>query len=127
MVTDRLTSAKCVIRTRLIGVRSPNPESMLPPGLFETRRVVSAMRELGATSPATARPFELLPDDVRTQLERLVQSGLVREGAPGTYYLFQPESLPWTAGRILKAALFWFLVVIIPVVILQLSNSRPAP
>ena len=85
------------------------------------------MRELGATSPATARPFELLPDDVRTQLERLVQSGLVREGAPGTYYLFQPESLPWTAGRILKAALFLFLVVIIPVVILQLSNSRPAP
>jgi hypothetical protein len=100
---------------------------MAPPGLFETRHVINAMREVGAISPATARPLELLPDDVRIQLDRLVQSGLVREGAPGTYYLFQPESPPWTAGRIVKAAVFWFLVVIIPVVILQISNSLPAP
>ena len=85
------------------------------------------MREVGAISPATARPLTLLPDAVRLQLERLVQSGLVREGAPGTYYLFLPEPEPWTASRIVKAAIFWFLVVIIPVVILQLSNSRPAP
>lgn len=29
----------------------------------------------------------------------------------------------WTRGRIIKAITFWFLVIIIPVVILQLSNG----
>lgn len=81
------------------------------------------MREVGATSPATARPTAKLPDDVRLGLQRYVDAGLVREGAPGTFYLFEPEAPPRTAGRVLKAVLFWFLVIIIPVAILQLSNS----
>jgi hypothetical protein len=100
---------------------------MLPPGLSESRRVIDAMREVGAISPATARPLTLLPDDVRPELERHLQSGLIREGAPGTFYLFAPASPPRTKARIVKAVLFWFLVIIIPVVILELSNMRSTP
>jgi hypothetical protein len=100
---------------------------MLPLGLSDTRRVINAMREVGAISPATARPMGLLPDDVRLDLDRYVQSGLVREGAPGTFYLFAPATPPWTAARVVKAVLFWLLVVIVPVVILQLSNTRSTP
>ena len=100
---------------------------MLALGLSDTRRVISAMREVGAVSPATARPLTLLPDDVRVNLERYLQSGVIREGAPGTFYLFAPETPPWTTARVIKAIVFWFLVVIIPVAILQLSNSRSTP
>ena len=100
---------------------------MLPLGLSETRRVVNAMREVGAISPTTARPLGLLPDDVRMDLERYVQSGLVREGAPGTFYLFVPVTPPWTAARVAKVVLFWFLVIIIPIAFLQLSNIRSTP
>lgn len=80
------------------------------------------MREVGATSPATARPTAMLPDDVRLSLERYVDAGLVREGAPGTFYLFAPELPPWTRSRALKAIVFWLLVLIIPIVILELSS-----
>ena len=96
-------------------------------GLSETRRVVNAMREVGAISPSTARPLSLLPDDVRIDLERLVQSGLVREGAPGTFYLYAPVTPPWNAARVAKVVLFWFLVIIIPVAILELSNRGLTP
>ena len=95
--------------------------------MSQTRQVIDAMREVGAVSPATARPVGLLPDEVRMDLERLLQSGLIREGAPGSFYLFAPATPPRTAARIVKAVLFWLLVIILPVVILQLSNTRSTP
>jgi hypothetical protein len=60
-------------------------------------------------------------------LERYVFAGIVREGAPGTYYLFELKKPPLTPARILMAVLFWLLVIGVPVVILQLSNSRVSP
>lgn len=96
----------------------------MPLGLLETRRINEAMREVGAVSPATACRARDLPAVVREGLERYVSAGVVREGAPGTYYLFEVKAPPLTGRRILMAVLFWLLVIIIPVAILQLSNAR---
>ena len=85
------------------------------------------MREAGAVSPATARPASDLPEVVRSHLEYYVVAGVVREGAAGTFYLYEAPSPPWTFRRVVAAVLFWLLVIIIPVVILQLSNSRLSP
>jgi hypothetical protein len=95
---------------------------MMPIGWLETRRVSDAMRAAGAVSPATARRASDLPEVVRSHLERYVMVGVVREGAPGTFYLYEVTAAPWTPGRVMGAVLFWLLVIIIPVVILQLSN-----
>lgn len=82
------------------------------------------MRALGAVSPATARPLRELPDAVRARLDRLVYSGLIREGAPGTYYLFDVPRLPVPRSQVLRAVLFWFLVIIIPILVIQFSGRR---
>ena len=97
---------------------------MLSLGWLETRRVSEAMLEAGAISPATARRTLDLPEVVRSDLERYVDAGLVREGAPGTFYLYDVRTAAWTRSRILKAVFFWFLIIIIPFLILQLSSSR---
>ena len=99
----------------------------MPIGWIETRRVSEAMRELGAVSPATARRAFELPEVVRSDLERYVLAGVVREGAPGTYYLFEAKSPPLTLARVAMTVLFWLLVVLVPVAILQLSNSHISP
>jgi hypothetical protein len=96
----------------------------MPISFIETRRVSEAMRELGAVSPATARRAFELPELVRSDLERYVVVGVVREGAPGTYYLFEVKKPPLTVARILVVLLFWLVVVLIPVAILELADAR---
>ncbi len=81
-----------------------------------------AMRRVGAVGAANAIAQADLPRELQDSLQPLVEAGVIREGAPGTYYLH--ESGRWSRGRILKAISFWFLVIIIPVIILQLSNGR---
>ena len=89
----------------------------------DRRRVVDAMRDVGATSPATARKVSELPDVVRERLESFVTLGVIREGAPGTFYLFVPSSpSAWTAHRVRVAVLFWLLVISVPVLLLWLSS-----
>lgn len=90
----------------------------------ERRRVVDAMGSVGAISPATACRASQLPDHVRDNLDYFVTLGVVREGAPGTFYLFEAPPPPaWSRRRIALAVLYWLLVIIIPVLILWLSNS----
>ena len=100
---------------------------MTPIGLWESRRVSEAMREAGAVSPATARRASELPEVVRSHLDRYVVAGVVREGSPGTFYLYEVPSPPWNFRRVVVVVLFWLVVIAIPVVILQLSNSRLSP
>lgn len=84
------------------------------------------MRELGATGPELARRAEDLPDDIRSELGRYVDAGFVREGPGGTFYLNESRASAILRSQILKAIVFWLLVILIPVVILQLSNSLPS-
>ncbi|MHB8839024.1 MAG: hypothetical protein ACYC7F_08745 [Gemmatimonadaceae bacterium] len=56
---------------------------------------------------------------------------MLREGAPGTFYLYEhavpaytatlrPSALP--ARALLKSVLFWLIVILIPVIIIQFSK-----
>jgi hypothetical protein len=91
-------------------------------------RVRKAMRAAGAVSPASAVPRDRLPDDVRPELEWFVLHGIVREGAPDTFYLFEPRPpSPLGGVPLLRALLFWLVVLLIPVVIIQLTARTGGP
>jgi hypothetical protein len=83
------------------------------------------MHAAGATSPSTAIPREQLPDAVRQGLAQYVFSGVVREGAPDTFYYFEQKPPLPTRSQVVRAVLFWLVVIIIPVIIIQLSGGSP--
>lgn len=99
--------------------------SFLRPALTwqEILTIRKEMRRAGAVSVASALPESALPDVVRADLERLVETGVIRADVPGAYYLSEARLSALLRAQVLKAATFWFLVIIIPVIILQLSNS----
>jgi hypothetical protein len=100
---------------------------MAPINLSEIHRVRRAMRNLGAVDPGSARQASELPEAVRSELGRFVDSRIIREGPAGTYYLHEATASAVFRVQVLKVVVFWFLVIMIPVALLQLSNVRPAP
>ena len=99
----------------------------MAPNLAEIQSVRRAMRDLGATDPGRARIASELPEAVQRELGRLVDSRIIREGPTGTYYLHEASASAVFRVQVLKAVVFWFLVIIIPVAILQISNMRLTP
>jgi hypothetical protein len=99
----------------------------MAPNLSEIQIVRRAMRDVGAIDPGSARIASGLPEVVQRELGRLVDSRIIREGPTGTYYLHEASASAVFRVQVLKFVVFWFLVIIIPVAILQLSNMRPAP
>jgi hypothetical protein len=93
----------------------------------EIRSVRRAMRRLGAIDPGTARLARELPEPVQHDLGRYVDAKIIREGPAGTYYLHEPGASAAFRVQVAKAVVFWFLAIIVPVAILQLSNMRSAP
>ncbi|MEO8911251.1 MAG: hypothetical protein ABI408_13640 [Gemmatimonadaceae bacterium] len=79
------------------------------------KRLREAFRALGAVSPATARPARDLPLD-DPYFATLLRQGAIREGAPGNFYLYEPPSGP---SRWPQLILFWLVVIILPVAIIQ--------
>jgi hypothetical protein len=79
---------------------------------IETRAV---FRALGAISPSTTRPGKELPQQTPA-FKNLLRRGVVREGAPGTFYLYERQRAPeyW-----IRQVLFWIVVIIMPVAIIQ--------
>lgn len=99
------------------------------------RTFVDAAEALGATTPAAARPVTELPRLASSELTELVESGLVREAADWRYYVFRPRGAArWSAaappgtamttGRLMRTVLFWILLVLIPILLLQFSGAR---
>jgi hypothetical protein len=81
----------------------------------------AAFRALGAVTPATARPGKDLPLETAS-FKNLLHRGVIREGAPGTFYLYEPRRAP---GLWIRQVVFWIVVVILPVAIIQFcSGSR---
>jgi hypothetical protein len=99
----------------------------MAPTFSEIQSVRRAMRDLGAIDPGSARMASELPEAVQRELGQFVDSKIIREGPAGTYYLHEASASAVFRVQILKAAVFWFLVIIIPVAILQLSNMRSTP
>lgn len=89
----------------------------------DDRAPIEEMRQIGAVSPATARPTRALPPAVVGRLDELVERGIVREGAPGTYYLFQATTrrgFSWR--RFVLTILLWLLLILLPVAFVELSR-----
>lgn len=112
--------------------------SDLPPLSAAQRAFVERAETLGATAPATARALTELPRLSGAELDALVESGLVREASDWRYYVFRSRreaptwnaagrAAPdnhrgrWTAGRYWRTFLFWLLLILIPIVLLQLT------
>ena len=79
----------------------------------------AAFRALGALTPATARPGKDLPVE-SAAFKNLLHRGVVREGAPGTYYLYEP---PRASRFWIRQAIFWIVIVILPVAIIQFCSG----
>jgi hypothetical protein len=92
----------------------------------QARFARDAMRTIGAVSPATARPWSEIPMPLREDFELYVHAGVIREGSPGTFCLFDHENhhVPrrHVLARIVGAILFWILVVLIPVAIISFTG-----
>ena len=84
--------------------------------------ICAALIAVGAVSPGTARArteFPLVDDGV---FDALVQRGVIREAAPGTFYVFQPEAQSHGWRRVLTVALFWLIMLLIPVVLIRFTG-----
>jgi hypothetical protein len=89
------------------------------------RAVEAAFRGAGAVTPAGARPLAALPPLPPDTLARLVARGRVREGAPGTYYLYEPSAPAfWGRRRVVLSLVFWAVVVLIPFLLLEFTGRR---
>ena len=102
---------------------------------------VEAAEALGATAPGAARPLPELPRLSSAELDKLVESGLIREAADWRYYVFRsrrkvawPVTEPgfvegrgralWPRGRYWRLVVFWLVLLLIPVLLMQLIG-RP--
>jgi hypothetical protein len=79
---------------------------------METR---AAFRTLGAISPSTARPGSELPQETPA-FRNLLRRGVVREGAPGTFYLYEDQR---AVEFFIRQVLFWIVVIYIPIALIQ--------
>lgn len=83
----------------------------------------AAFRGLGAVTPANARPGKEFPMVDSRTFDRLLRRGEIREGAPGTFYLYEPSSPK--AHQLLARLMFWIVLVAIPVGLIQFCGRSP--
>lgn len=76
-------------------------------------------RSHGAVSAATAAAGKDLPEVDAATFDRLLRSGAIREGAPGTFYLYEKPPAPFSARRFFSALLFFGLLSLVPMIVLQ--------
>jgi hypothetical protein len=81
----------------------------------------AAFRAFGAVTPATARPGKDLPLET-VSFKNLLHRGVIREGAPGTFYLYEHQR---ASGFWIRQVLFWIVIVILPVAIIQFCPGSP--
>lgn len=78
----------------------------------------ATFRALGAVTPANARPGREFPLVDSATFDELLRRGEIREGAPGTFYLYESSPRPGI-GRLAFMFFFWLALILIPVGILQ--------
>lgn len=113
----------------------------LPKAMSAAQRTfVDAAEARGAVEPHHAVLLAELPRLQGRELDELLTSGLVREANDGRYYVFRarrstagtrwaarPEggsARSWTTGRFLRTLIFWILLVLLPILLLQLSRVQ---
>jgi hypothetical protein len=87
------------------------------------QQIVTAFERGGATSPAAARPLGSLGELDEGALRTCLDDGTIREGAPGTFYLYaRPPASGRGWGRLARAVVFWIVLLLLPIVILNLVS-----
>ena len=79
-------------------------------------------RAQGAVSPATARSARDLPAVDSASFDKLLRAGVIREGTPGTYYLYEPA--PQTF-QLVRMVFIYAVIILLPVGIIQFCGSAP--
>lgn len=92
-----------------------------------SERVIAKLRAADAVSPASARSLSDLRCKADEAWQALVEEGRIREGAPGTFYLYERAGSAVGAGipsraRLAKTFVFWLLILLIPILLIQLSS-----
>lgn len=82
------------------------------------------MRQAGAVSPETALPAAAFNEIINADIDMYVDAEVLREGPSGGFYLDEPTASRAMRDYTIKFVVFWLLVILVPVVILQLSNMR---
>ncbi|MDQ6718344.1 MAG: hypothetical protein M3Z17_08380 [Gemmatimonadota bacterium] len=86
--------------------------------LRNVSEIRGAFKAKGAIGAANAQPGKYLGAGTPA-FENLLRAGVIREGAPGSFYLY--DSGP-VAFRIVKQILFWLLVILLPIFIIQFTT-----
>jgi hypothetical protein len=71
------------------------------------REVMDAFREVGATSPSAARSLDEIGIEQAWPLSRLRRRAVIREAAPGKYYL---DEEVWAAMRGMRQRIVFVLL-----------------
>ena len=85
--------------------------------------ICAALVAVGAVSPATARAATEFPLVDHSAFDALVRRGVIREAAPGTFFVFQPEAQPRDWRRVAKTLLFWLILMLIPLILIRFSDG----
>lgn len=102
-----------------------NPHA--PQSVSPSERIIAKLRAADAVSPASARSLADLRCKEDAGWQSLLDEGRIREGTPGTFYLYEraPSALhngnP-SRARFAKTFVFWVLILLIPILLIQLSS-----
>ena len=107
------------------------------------RAFVTAAESLGATSPAASRTSGELPRISARELGQLLDTGIVRESAQGSFYIYdraRPNSAlepspaleatssardPRARRRLIVKMVIMIILLLLPILFLRLSNPGP--
>lgn len=85
------------------------------------RRLIDHLRRAGAISPATARALPELRGIEEGRLERFLAAGVIREPAPGSYYV--DEAVYATFRRDRRALVLSVLGVVLAVLLVLVLSG----
>ena len=99
-----------------------------PQSLSDRERIVGRLRSAGAVSPSSARSMSDLRCKTDASWQSLVDEGLVREGPPGTFYLYERPALAGAASgpqwkRLAKIFVFWIFILLLPIILIQFGSK----
>jgi hypothetical protein len=86
------------------------------------REICAALIAVGAVSPATARPLAEFPLIDGSAFDALLRRGVIREAAPGTFYVFRSDAQSYDWRRVLQVVLFWLVMLLIPIFLIQFTG-----
>ena len=89
--------------------------------------LVSHFQQARATSSATAQTLGALHIDDGMILRRLRERAVIREAAPGTFYLDEPSWLALRGIRRRMATVMLLVVVVLGIAAVIATRAHPAP